>query len=145
MEAWHACAIQVETSVNPSAKQLHTIILEIDAPLGGTRTQSIRGCGAPRRTIAPLIGSHSTLRHIWNVSRKKIPQALAFIMSYEGAEPDKGTALMVHGHLVPLQFSTKAHAIKESAVTNWQYCFYYQTLPQRKWQVWPPANIWYLS
>jgi len=36
MEAWHARAIQVETSVNPSAKRLHTIISEMDAPLGGT-------------------------------------------------------------------------------------------------------------
>jgi len=32
MEAWHARAIQVETSVNPSSKWLHTTILEMDAP-----------------------------------------------------------------------------------------------------------------
>jgi len=47
MEAWHARVIQVETSVNPSSKRLHTTILEMDAPLGGTRMQSIRGCGTP--------------------------------------------------------------------------------------------------
>jgi len=54
----------VDTSVNPSAKRLHTIISEMDAPLGETQMQSIRGCGTPRRTIAPLIGSHSTLQHV---------------------------------------------------------------------------------
>jgi len=78
MEAWHARAIQVDTSVNPSAKRLHTIISEVGAPLDETRTKSIRGCGTLRRTIhrytnqglvylctiAPLIGSHSTLQHI---------------------------------------------------------------------------------
>jgi len=67
MEAWHAHAIQVETSVNPSAKRLHTIIPEMVAPLGGTQMQSIRGCGTLRHTIAPLIGSQKitcTLQHV---------------------------------------------------------------------------------
>jgi len=60
-----ARAIQVETSVNPSAKRLHTIISEMDA---GTQTQSIRGCGTPTRTIAPLIGSHTIACTLQNVS-----------------------------------------------------------------------------
>jgi len=71
MEAWHVRAIQVKTSVNPSAKRLHTIILEMDAPLGGMWTQMIWGCGTPRCTIASLIGSHKitcTLQQVWNVS-----------------------------------------------------------------------------
>jgi len=37
MEAWHARAIQVETSMNSIAKWLYTTIS--DVPLGGTRMQ----------------------------------------------------------------------------------------------------------
>jgi len=70
MEAWHARTIQVETSVNP---RLHTTILEMDAPLGGTRMQSLQGCGTPRRTIAPLIGSHKITYTLQHVCQKEIP------------------------------------------------------------------------
>jgi len=45
-------AVQVETSVNPSAKWLHITISEMDTPLGGTRTQLMLGCGTLRYTIA---------------------------------------------------------------------------------------------
>jgi len=60
MEARHdqnVCSM----SVNPSAKWLQTTILKMDAPLGGTRTQLIQGCGTLRRTIAPVIESHKII------------------------------------------------------------------------------------
>jgi len=55
------CAVQEETSVNPSAKQLHITILEMDTSFGSTQIQSIWGCNTLRHIIAPLIGSHKII------------------------------------------------------------------------------------
>jgi len=55
------CALQVETSVNPSEKQPHITILEMDTSLGSTQIQSIWGCSTLRHIITPLIGSRKII------------------------------------------------------------------------------------
>jgi len=60
--------VQIETSVNPIVQCGCTSLFhaEMDAPLGGTRMQSIRGCGTLRHTIASLIGSNKIICTLCN-------------------------------------------------------------------------------